>query len=140
MKKMVFIGVIVLLVAFAGCSSADVATQDNLIRTIELPDTIERVAVRSAIGDSGGNGNHNTIRSVMLVRTDLTRDDLVDVFIDLDFRSPFNRDGNPNYPHVARIIQPNGYQFNSPREFRLDFEELKHLDTFDGYFFIEFTR
>ena len=143
-KALIITGLFVLAVVVfivATDNSRALSNQDYFVRTIELPYTVEMIAVRSAIGDSGGNGNFNTLRSVMLVRTELPREYLVDVFIDLDFRlgfNPFNRDGNPDYPRIWIIREPDGYQFRSPRGFRLDFEELKGMNEFCGYFFVEF--
>ena len=146
MKKMLCAIVVIALVAiivivFINDRNNSLVNQDSFIRTLELPCTIEQIAVISAVGDSGGNGNHNTLRSVMLVRTELTRDALIDIFINLGFQlgfSPFNNSGNQTYPTVTAIIQPSSYQFNSPRNFRLDFEELKNTNEFDEYFFVEF--
>ena len=113
--------------------------QDTLINAVELPDTIERIVVRSAIGDSGGNGNHRTLRSVMLVRTELTREELREIFIGLGFHHIGMDVRNWDYPEFI-IRQAISYQFSSPRNFRLEFEELRSLDEFAGYYFIEFIR
>ena len=116
--------------------------QDDYIRSLELPDTVTQIAVRSAMGDSGGNGSHRTYRTVMLVKTELDRYELARVFDCLGFRINFHRFHhtlNRSFPEILIIREPDGYRFNSPRGFRLDFEELKNIDDFDGYFFIQFV-
>jgi len=112
------------------CRNAALSSQDDFVRSIELPYTIERIAVRSAIGDSGGSGSQITLRSVMLVRTELSKDALAEILFD----------DNTYVPSFWSIQEAGGYQFNSAREFRLDFEELKGVHVLEGYFFIEFIR
>ena len=121
--------------------NTDLANQDNFIRTIELPSTISRIAVMSGVGDSGGNGNHSTLRSVMLVRTELTKDNLQEIFVDLGFNyvGMYLHLRNWNYPEFL-IRQATNYQFRSPRSFLLEFEELKSIDDFTNYYFIEFIK
>ena len=119
---------------------------DNIVRTIELPCTIERIAVRSAVGDSGGNGNFRTLRSVMLIRTYLTRDELISELYQMGLHRIFlpcphgNFDGGCECPPIrwSTIQEPRSYQFNSSRGFILNFDELKGITMFDGYHFIEF--
>jgi len=116
---------VALLVIYETSMNPALSRQDALINAVELPDTIEKIVVRSAIGDSGGNGDHRTLRSVMLVRTELTIDDLREFFA--------------NQAHTPdRIEEASGYLFTSRRTFRLEFEELRDVDEFGGYYFIEF--
>jgi len=119
--------------------NTNLARLDNLIRTIELPDTIEIIAIQSAVGDSGGNGNHRTLRSVMLVRTNTTIESLSETLVNLGFHHMSMAVRNWEYPEF-NIHQATGYQFRSPREFQITFNELKSVDEFQGYYFIEFIR
>ena len=42
------------------------------VLNIELPQKIEKIAMRSGIGDSGGNGDYSTYRVVFVVKTEMT--------------------------------------------------------------------
>ena len=118
------LAIITIVILIRSIDNAALARQDSLIRAIELPHTVEVIAVRSAIGDSGGNGNHRTLRTVMLVRAEMP-EDLRKALTDQGFR--------PN-----SIQEANGYLFSSPRGFRIAFEELKNTIEFDGYYFLTF--
>ena len=146
MKKILLIIPVILLLVIIALyilpspisGSGDLEKQDDFIAKMELPDTIERIAVRSAIGDSGGNGDYNTLRSVMLVRTELNKEDLEGIFVSLGFYDK-GMERNWDYPQFV-VREATNQTFNSPRDFRLEFEELRNVDTFNGYFFIEFIK
>ena len=42
------------------------------VSKIVLPQNIEKIAIKSKIGDSGGNGEYSTYRVVLLVKTEIT--------------------------------------------------------------------
>ena len=144
-KAFVIVGtlalVVVAFIVFTNISRNIVlASQDNFIRTIELPDAVERIAVRSAIGDSGGSGDHRTFRSVMLVRTELTRENLMEIIIDLGLCRRNSDESADYFFYDIFVREASGYQFRSPNSFRLEFEELRDADMLDGYYFIELIR
>ncbi|MCL2575311.1 MAG: hypothetical protein FWE33_02645 [Defluviitaleaceae bacterium] len=135
--------VVVSLVVFVYFYESPLSRQGNFIRALELPHTIEMIAIISARGDSGGNSNRSTLRSVMLVKTELPREDIIDVFTTVGFSTwlnPFDIDRNLDYPIISKIIEPSSYQFSSLRNFHLIFDELIDCDTFDGFYFIEFIN
>ena len=137
-KKFVFaISLIFIATISMACASrVELENQERLISAIELPHSIEFVSIKSAIGDSGGNGNYSTLRTVMLVRTDLTISELREFFIENGFRlGEYNRE--TGYPSFV-VRETSSYQFNSSRAFKLEFEELKSVDDFSRYYFIEF--
>jgi len=126
------------MTALIGCQRIELSGQHELIRSIELPYTVEMIAIQSAIGDSGGNGDHRTLRTVMLVNTEMGIDDLGDVFVAAGF---YRNSSSSNWERPQFEIQAtSGYQFRSRNNFNLTFDELKELDNFEGYYFIEFLR
>ena len=82
MKGCLIIIVFVILI-FAGLLIS-ISIHDNLalrsfeneVANISLPIGIEKIAIKSAIGDSGGNGGYSTLRVVWVVKTDLNIDEL----------------------------------------------------------------
>ena len=67
---------------------------EKYVLSIQLPENVERISMKSGIGDSGGNGDYSTYRNV----------------------------------------------FESDRNFRLIFDDLKNVEDFSNYYFIEFIK
>lgn len=52
-----------------------------------LPDNIEKIAMKSGIGDSGGNGDYSTYRVVLVVKTEMSLDELNQEFANRNLTS-----------------------------------------------------
>ena len=106
---------------------------------IELPQEIKKIAIKSAIGDSGGNGNYSTCRVILLVKTEMTIDELRQKFknMNLKFQNHYKYCNNiPNF----YITHCKSSTFKSARNFLIEFDELKRINDFSEYYFIEFVE
>ena len=136
--SLLLIALIVIYLLPKSTNEDDLTSQEKYLTTMEMPDKIERIVVRSAIGDSGTEVDYNTLRSVMLVKTDLSKAELTDAFVNLGF---YDKGGTRNWDYPSFVVREAiNYQFRSPNDFRLEFEELKYLDELNGYFYIEFIK
>lgn len=106
----------------------------NEVHNVLLPQNIEKIAIKSAIGDSGGNGDYSTLRVVLLVKTELDLSELKSA-IKINFPQ-YDKDNMPIYFVTNCLSQT----FKSAREFTLDFNELEENVDFSNYYFIEFVR
>jgi hypothetical protein len=111
--------------------------QDSALRSFEdevanilLPPEIEKIAVKSAIGDAGGNNDYSTIRVVLVVKTDLDINELETTIKTMDL------------PFVIsiEITRCKSSIFQSWIEFTLVFDELLGINDYNNYFFVEFIR
>lgn len=98
------------------------------VDNIELSENIEKIAIESSIGDSEGNGNYSTYRVVLAVKTKGTISEIND---ELE---------NKNLKFNYYITQCKSKVFESPRSFKLTFNELNKISDFNGYYFIEFIK
>lgn len=108
------------------------------VSKITLPENVEVIAMKSGIGDSGGNGDHSTYRVVLVVKTQLSIQELNEEFENrnLTFSSHIV---NSNQP-ICYITHCENSVFKSDREFTLKFTELESVGDFNNYFFIEFIK
>jgi len=109
------------------------------VDNIPFPTSIEKIAIKSAIGDSGGNGNYSTLRVVLAVKTDLDKDALEDALENINLHFPNHYAINNNVP-IFYVTQCNGTEFKSSRDFKLDFGELRDVSDYSDYYFIEFVE
>jgi len=108
---------------------------EDEVANILLPPEIEKIAVRSAIGDSGGNGDYITLRVVWVVKTDLNINELEATIKKNRFLNHNkNNNGIPNF-YITRCESST---FKSPVTFELEFYELRGINDYSNYFFIEF--
>lgn len=98
------------------------------VDNIELSENIEKIAIESSIGDSEGNGNYSTYRVVLAVKTKGTISEIND---ELE---------NKNLKFNYYITQCKSKVFESPRSFKLTFNELNKISDFNGYYFIELIK
>ena len=112
---------------------------ENEVANILLPIGIEKVAIGSAIGDSGGNGDYSTFRVVLVVKTELDINELKDSIEQMDLRFSKHYKNSDNIP-IFYVTQCEDSNFQSPREFTLVFDELKELNDYSKYYFIEFIE
>ena len=108
------------------------------VLNIELPQNIEKIAMKSGIGDSGGNGDYSTYRVVFIAKTEMTIDELKKEFDNKEMTTLTHKaySGLP----FAYITKCEGSVFKSSRDFVLEFDELKGINDFSNYYFIEFIN
>ena len=109
------------------------------VDSISLPADIEKISLKSGIGDSGGNGDYSTLRVVLAVKTDLNKHELKGAIesMNLRFLKHYKNSGNTPKFYVAECKNS---RFESPRQFELDFDELKGISDYKNYYFIEFVE
>jgi len=135
------IGIVIIGISYLFLTSKPMKLKDleKEVLKIELPEDIEKVAVKSAIGDSGGNGGYTTLRVVLLVKTDKTLSDLKTEFENKNLK--FDKHYKTrNYTPIFYITHCESSTFKSARDFSLEFEELTKLNSYTGYYFIEFVE
>ena len=140
-KKLIFMILLIVAVVFI-CwwmyFHAGLKGFEKEISNFALPENIERIAMKSGIGDSGGNGEYSTYRVVLVVKTKMSIKELNEEFENrnLTFSShTMNRD-----KPVCYITRCENSVFKSDREFTLEFDELEQVKDFNDYYFIEFIK
>jgi hypothetical protein len=105
------------------------------ISNFVLPDNIEKIAMKSGIGDSGGNGDYSTYRVVLVVKTEMSLDELKQEFANRNLTSSTHilNSGTP----ICYITKCENSVFESARDFTLTFKELENVNDFTDYYFIE---
>lgn len=98
---------------------------EKKISNLKLPENIEKVAIKSGIGDSGGNGDYTTYRVVLVVKTLMSKEELKQEFADV------------NYCYITKC---ENNVFESARNFKLEFYELEKIEDYNNYYFIEFIK
>ena len=98
------------------------------ISNYTLPKDIEKIAIKSGIGDSGGNGDYSTYRVVLVVKTQISIDELKQKFKDINIYK---------YYYITKCENS---VFESSRNFKLKFEELEKVEDYSNYYFIEFVK
>ena len=141
-KKILIISVflvVMIFLTFIVYFNTPIKTLTKEVANIQLPENIEKVAIRSAMGDSGGNGDFSTYRVVLLVKTQRDINELKQEFEDMNLRFPAHYKNNDNKP-IFYITHCKGSVFKSSRNFSLTFNELSEIDDFGNYYFIEFIE
>lgn len=109
------------------------------VSKISLPQNIEKIAIKSEIGDSGGNGEYSTYRVVLLVKTEITLDELKQEFENMNLKFSNHYESCNNIP-IFYVTHCEGKIFKSSRNFSLEFNELNGIDDYNNYYFIEFVE
>lgn len=109
------------------------------VSKIDFPENIEKIAIKSAIGDSGGNGEHFTHRVVLLVKSKMGINELKQEFENMNLKFPNHYSYTNNKP-TFNITQCENNVFKSSRQFSLKFNELKNIKDYSDYYFIEFIE
>lgn len=146
-KKTIIIGTVVflifalaiILIAIPLQQNANLHNLENEVKNITMPQGIEKIAVKSAIGDSGGNGDYSTLRVVMVVKTDLEIDEVKGTIESLDLRFPKHYKSSDNRP-VFYVTHCDNSTFYSSRQFEMKFDELESIVDFSNYFYVEFVE
>lgn len=124
----IFIGIIAILICVLVYFNTGLKGFEREIDNIKLSENIKKIAIKSDIGDSGGNGNQSTYRVVLVVKTEMSKSDLE------------NELENKNLTFNYYITECKGKVFESPRSFKLTFDKLDGINDFSGYYFIEFIK
>ena len=111
---------------------------EKRVSKISLPENIEIVTMKSGIGDSGGNGDYSTYRVVLVIKTEMSFDELNNEFEKRNLTSS-SHIANSNTP-FCYITPCNSKVFESARNFKLLFDELDNINDFSNYYFIEFIK
>ena len=108
------------------------------VLNIQLPDNIEKISMKSGIGDSGGNGDYSTYRVVFVIKTEMTIDELKEEFDNKKMTFLTHKE-NSKLPFVY-ITKCESNIFESNRNFRLVFDDLEKIEDFSNYYFLEFIK
>ena len=125
---MIIIFIIVLFIFFCIYFNTGIKRFEKEISNYTLPNNIEKIAVKSGIGDSGGNGDYSTYRVVLVVKTQISMDELKQEFKELNIYK---------YYYITKCENS---VFESSRQFKLEFEELEKVEDYSNYYFIEFVK
>jgi len=112
---------------------------ENEVDNIALPKNIEKIAIKSAIGDSGGNGDYSTYRVVLVVKTKMNVDELKQEFETMSLKFPKHYKNRNNKP-IFYITNCKSSTFESQRHFSISFNELIEVKDYSDYYFIEFVE
>ena len=108
------------------------------VLNIQLPNNVEKISVKSGIGDSGGNGDYSTYRVVLDIKTEMTIDKLKEEFNNKNMTFLTHKE-NSELPFVY-ITKCESNIFESSRNFRLIFDDLEKIEDFSNYYFLEFIK
>ena len=140
-KKMIFIILFIFIIVFI-CLwmyfNTGLRAFEREVSNLGLPENIEKITMKSGIGDSGGNGDYSTYRVVLVVKTKMSIEKLNQEFENrnLTFSSHIVNSGTP----ICYITHCEDSVFKSHREFKLNFDELEKVEDFNDYYFIEFIK
>ena len=136
--SIIFIVVIVFLI-FILQQNTPLKTLEREVSNIVLPESIEKIAIKSATGDSGGNGNQSTFRVVLLVKTEMSLEELQLEFKSMNLKFQNHYKSIDNKP-IFYVTNCKNSVFESSRNFSLTFNELKKVKDYSNYYFIEFIE
>lgn len=128
----------IIIVCFYLYSNTSLKEFEKEITNFVLPENVEKIAIKSGVGDSGGNGDYSTYRVVMLVKTEIPIEELNKEFEkrNLTFSSYIPNSGNP----ICYITHCEDKVFKSMLHFKLTFDELENIEDYSNYYFIEFIK
>ena len=134
----IFFVIIPILICFFIYSNTGLKGLEKEVSNMVLPENIERIAVKSRSGDSGGNGDYSTYRVVLAVKTEMTIEELNKEFAsrNLTDSTHIMNSGKP----ICYITHCENKVFKSDRDFKLTFNELEGIEDFSNYYFIEFIK
>ena len=112
---------------------------EKKVSNISLPETIEKVAIKSKIGDSGGNGEYSTRRVILVVKAKMSIEELQQEFETRNLKFPKHYESRNNIP-IFYITHCKSSTFRSQRDFSISFKELKGMEDYRDYYFIEFIE
>ncbi len=140
-KKVIIITIVVIaiLICVFGYSNTGLKGLEKQVDNIALPENVDKIALKSKIGDSGGNGDYSTYRVVLVVKTKMQIEELKQEFnnMNLKFKSHYK---NHNNRPIFYITHCKSSIFKSDRDFSLSFKELTKVEDYTNYYFIEFVE
>ena len=120
--------VIAILICLFVYSNTGLKGLEKQVDNIILPENVDKIALKSKIGDSGGNGDYLTRRVVLVVKTEKSLSELKQEFENMNLKFPNYFKNNNNTPIFYS------------RDFSIYFDELKNIKDYDNYFFVEFVE
>ena len=138
-NKVLIVIILIISVIFLVCYLHSNTTLEKEVSNIVLTQDIEKIAIKSEIGDSGGNWNYSTHRVVLVVKTEMTINELKQEFENMNLKFPNHYKNNDNTP-IFYITHCESKVFKSSREFSLTFNELAKIEDYSNYYFIEFIE
>ena len=140
-NKIIFIVIFVCVLVFV-CfwinQNTGLKAFEKDVLNIQLPDNVEKISMKSGIGDSGGNGDYSTYRVVFVIKTEMTIDELKEEFDNKKMTFLTHKE-NSELPFVY-ITKCESNVFESSRNFRLVFDDLEKIEDFSNYYFLEFIK
>ncbi len=140
-KKVIIITIVVIaiLICVFGYSNTGLKGLEKQVDNIALPENVDKIALKSKIGDSGGNGDYSTYRVVLVVKTKMQIEELKQEFnnMNLKFKSHYK---NHNNRPIFFFFYCKSSIFKSDRDFSLSFKELTKVEDYTNYYFIEFVE
>ena len=126
-NKKVIIKISIVVIAILIClfvySNTGLKGLEKQVDNIILPENVDKIALKSKIGDSGGNGDYLTRRVVLVVKTEKSLSEL-----------------KQEFENIFYITNCESNVFKSSRDFSIYFDELKNIKDYDNYFFVEFVE
>ncbi len=120
-------------------SNTGLKSLENAVSDIALPENIERIAIKSKKGDSGGNGDYSTFRVVLVVKTKMNINELKQEFENMNLKFPKHYTSRDNTP-IFYITNCKSNVFKSSKDFSITFNELANIEDYSDYYFIEFVE
>lgn len=141
-KKSLIIIIIVVIVFSIGLfmySNTRLKGLEKQVDNIILPNNIEKIALKGEVGDSGGNGDYSTLRVVLVVKTEMSLNELTEEFENMNLKFTYYFKNNDHRP-IFYITHCKSNVFKSSRDFSITFDKLEHIESYDHYYFIEFVE
>lgn len=120
-------------------SNTGLKNLENAVSNIALPKSIEKIAIKSDIGDSGGNGDYSTFRVVLVIKTEMNITELKQEFENMNLKFPKHYTNRGNTP-IFYITDCTSNVFTSSRDFSITFNELTNIEDYHNYYFVEFVE
>ena len=120
-------------------SNTGLKSLENAVSNIALPKSIEKIAIKSDIGDSGGNGDYSTFRVVLVIKTEMNITELKQEFDNMNLKFPKHYASRGNTP-IFYITNCTSNVFTSSRNFSITFNELTNIEDYHNYYFVEFVE
>lgn len=106
---MLIIIIVMIFTAFCLYFNTGIKGFEKEISNYTLPNGVEKISMKSGIGDSGGNGDYSTYRVVLAVKTQMSIDKLKEEFEDINIYK---------YYYITKCENS---VFESSRNFKLKF-------------------
>ena len=139
MKRKILIILILSIIIYLLYPNIHLKSLEKEVSNIMLPYNIEKITLKSAIGDSGGNGDYSTFRVVLVIKTEMKIEELKQEFEEMNLKFKKHYKNNNNKP-IFYITNCKSKDFKSARDFSISFDELSKVQDYSNYYFIEFVE